>query len=71
MPARSQAQRSYLNAKFGHGWVKQHGFNNTGKLPAHAPKHKGRSQSRPQIRREELIRSFMAKHRGSRGRSKR
>lgn len=35
MPARSQAQRRYLNAKFGHAWVKKHGFDNKGKLPAH------------------------------------
>lgn len=48
MPARSQAQREYLNAHFGHGWVKEHGFDNTGKLPAHVgkkkkkPKKKGR-----------------------------
>jgi hypothetical protein len=35
MPAKSQAQREYLNAKFGHGWVKQHGFDNPGKLPQH------------------------------------
>lgn len=33
MPARSQAQRRFLNAKFGHGWVKKHGFANKGKLP--------------------------------------
>lgn len=32
MPAVSQAQREYLNAKFGHAWVKKHGFDNTGKL---------------------------------------
>lgn len=33
MPAVSEAQRRYLNAKFGHGWVVQHGFDNEGKLP--------------------------------------
>jgi hypothetical protein len=35
MPAVSQAQRAYLNMKFGHGWVKRHHFDNPGKLPAH------------------------------------
>ena len=35
MPAVSQAQRSYLNLKFGHQWVKQHHFDNRGKLPQH------------------------------------
>ncbi len=36
MPAKSQAQRGYLNAKFGHKWVQKHHFDNAGKLPAHA-----------------------------------
>jgi hypothetical protein len=36
MPARSQAQRELLNARFGHAWVKRHGFDNKGKLPEHA-----------------------------------
>lgn len=40
MPAKSQAQRAYLNAHFGHGWVKEHGFDNKGKLPAHVRKGK-------------------------------
>lgn len=40
MPARSEAQRRLLNAKFGHAWVKKHHFDNTGKLPAHAAKGK-------------------------------
>jgi hypothetical protein len=41
MPARSQAQRAYLNAKFGHEWVRRHGFDNKGKLPARVkPKRK-------------------------------
>lgn len=33
MPAKSQAQRELLNAKFGHEWVKAHHFDNSGKLP--------------------------------------
>lgn len=38
MPAKSQAQRAYLNMKFGHAWVKEHGFDNKGKLPKHVKK---------------------------------
>ncbi len=38
MPAKSQAQRALLNARFGHAWVKEHGFDNKGKLPAHVKK---------------------------------
>lgn len=46
MPAKSQAQRAYLNAKFGHAWVKRHHFDNAGKLPEHAAKaaHKKRKK---------------------------
>lgn len=33
MPARSQAQRQFLHARFGHAWVKRHHFDNRGKLP--------------------------------------
>ena len=39
MPAESQAQRAYLNQKFGHKWVKKHGFDNRGKLPEHVKHH--------------------------------
>jgi len=35
MPAKSEAQREALNAKFGHAWVKRHHFDNKGKLPKH------------------------------------
>ena len=39
MPAVSQAESRYLNAKFGHAWVKEHHFDNSPKgLPQHAPK---------------------------------
>lgn len=38
MPAKSEAQRRYLNAKMGHAWVKAHGFDNKGKLPKKAGK---------------------------------
>ncbi len=44
MPAKSEAQRRLLNAKFGHKWVKAHHFDNKGKLPARVKpkaKHKG------------------------------
>jgi hypothetical protein len=34
MPAVSERQRRYLNARFGHEWVKQHHFDNKGRLPA-------------------------------------
>lgn len=44
MPAVSQAQRAYLNAHFGHAWVKVHHFDNKGKLPAHVGK-KGKAVS--------------------------
>lgn len=38
MPAVSEAQRRYLNMRFGHAWVKQHHFDNPGRLPGHAKK---------------------------------
>lgn len=38
MPARSQAQRAYLYSRFGAAWVKAHGFDNPGKLPARVGK---------------------------------
>jgi hypothetical protein len=41
MPAKSEAQRRYLNAEFGHEWVKEHHFDNTGPLP----KKKGKKVS--------------------------
>lgn len=40
MPAKSQAQRAYLNAHFGHAWVKKHHFDNKGRLPARVGKRK-------------------------------
>lgn len=43
MPAKSQKQRAFLNAKFGHKWVKEHGFGNKGKLPKRV-KRKGRKR---------------------------
>lgn len=46
MPARSEAQRRYLNMKFGHDWAKKHGFDNKGKLPAKAKRKKGQPPQR-------------------------
>jgi hypothetical protein len=43
MPAVSQAQRAYLNMRFGHAWVKKHHFANKGKLPAHKSHFAGAS----------------------------
>lgn len=42
MPAKSEAQRKFLFAKFGEAWVREHHFDNKGKLPEHAnnsPEH--------------------------------
>lgn len=43
MPAVSEAQRRYLNAKFGHDWVRKHHFDNPGKLPKR--KHRRRRRA--------------------------
>ena len=66
MPARSQAQRAYLNAKFGHDWVKAHDFDNKGKLPKHTKKKtKGRKQSREQIAsRQRMAQAFQRRNGG-------
>jgi hypothetical protein len=40
VPAKSEKQRKFLNWKFGHAWVKRHGFANKGKLP----KRKGKAK---------------------------
>jgi hypothetical protein len=45
MPARSEAQRRYLNSKFGHDWVKEHHFDNKGALPARVGKKKQSKKS--------------------------
>jgi hypothetical protein len=45
MPAVSQAQREFLNARFGHAWVVRHGFDNKGKLPDHVKKRRRRKQA--------------------------
>ena len=47
MPAKSQSQRAFLNMHFGHDWVKNHHFDNKGKLPSHvAKKQKHKSKKR-------------------------
>lgn len=51
MPARSQAQRAYLNMKFGHAWVVRHGFDNPGKLPAHVKKPRNDAVTQALMRR--------------------
>jgi hypothetical protein len=39
MPAESKAESKFLNWKFGHGWVKEHHFDNsTAGLPEHVKK---------------------------------
>lgn len=48
MPAKSQAQRKYLNAKFGHKWVKAHHFDNKGPLPK---KVKAKTKAKASVRR--------------------
>ena len=51
MPAKSEAQRRYLNWKFGHSWVKEHGFDTKGKLPARVkPKAKAKAKRKPSAR---------------------
>lgn len=50
MPAKSQAQRGYLNAKFGHAWVKEHGFDNKGKLPGHVGKKSKKKKAKVKTR---------------------
>ena len=44
MPAKSQAQRAYLYANKGAAWVKEHGFDNPGKLPKRVKKKKVRKK---------------------------
>jgi hypothetical protein len=44
MPAKSDAQRRYLNAHFGHAWMKAHHYDNPGKLPTHVKKRKARGR---------------------------
>ena len=47
MPAQSEKQRRLLNWKFGHKWVKEHHFDNPGKLPLRKrPKRKPRPKRR-------------------------
>ena len=42
MPAKSEAQRRYLYAKFGAAWAKRHHYDNAGKLPARVRKRRRR-----------------------------
>jgi len=47
MPAKSQAQRELLNARFGHDWVKKQHFDNSGKLPSHVSDKKKQKKKGP------------------------
>lgn len=42
MPARSEAQRRLIYARFGKEWAKRHHFDNPGKLPKRVTKGKTR-----------------------------
>jgi len=68
MPARSEAQRRYLNAKFGHEWTKRHGFDNKGKLPKKS-RRKQRGSNRSEGDRAALMEAFRRRgkkrHRGT------
>jgi hypothetical protein len=46
MPAKSQAQRAYLNMRFGHAWVKAHHFDTKGKLPKRAKSKRRKRRGR-------------------------
>lgn len=46
MPAKSEAQRRYLAAKFGADWLRRHHFDNPGKLPARVGKKKKAKRKR-------------------------
>ncbi len=61
MPARSESQRRYLNMRFGHDWVKKHGYDNKGKLPAHA-KSRNAGKRKPGSQ-DDMIRQFMKRRR--------
>ncbi len=50
MPAVSEAQRRMLNAHFGHEWVKEHHFDNKGKLPERVMKKKGKPKAKPKTK---------------------
>lgn len=52
MPAKSEAQRRFLNARFGHEWAKRHGFDNRGELPEHVGKGHGRREALRRMRRK-------------------
>lgn len=64
MPARSEAQRRYLNAKFGHDWVKKHDFDNKGRLPKRAPKKHKSGSDREQLMEAFKRRGKKRRHRG-------
>ena len=63
MPAKSEAQRRYLNMRFGHAWTKKHGFDNKGKLPAHVKSPAGQRGGSQ----EDMVRRFMKRGKKRRG----
>lgn len=67
MPARSEAQRRYLNARFGHAWVKAHGFDNRGRLPARVGRKRPKKKKK---RRAAVKRKTKKATRGKRGKRK-
>lgn len=52
MPAVSQKQRAYLNRRFGHAWVKEHHFDNPGKLPTYKKRKKKKGKGLPDYRKK-------------------
>jgi hypothetical protein len=42
MPAKSQAQRRFLFARFGSAWAHRHHFANKGKLPKRVGRRRGK-----------------------------
>lgn len=63
MPAKSQAQRAYLYAKFGAAWAKKHGFDNPGKLPARVGKKKAAGKKIKKAKPKTAARRGKARHR--------
>lgn len=62
MPAKSEAQRRALNAKFGHAWVKRHHFDNKGPLPERVSKKKAKGKMKKHHHTGKLHRGHQAMH---------
>lgn len=48
MPAKSQAQRGFLAVHFGPDWMKEHHFDNKGKLPEHVKEKPPEKKTEPE-----------------------